>query len=55
VFAFAFWILAIERIVLLLLQTNNPEEDSYIYILRLIAFLLILLGIINKNRLRKTT
>jgi len=50
VFAFAFWILAIERVVLLLLQTNNPEKDSSIYLLRLLSFLLILMGIAAKNR-----
>ena len=49
VFAWAFWVLAVERVALLLLSPDN-EFRPYIYIIRLCAFLLIIGGIIYKNR-----
>lgn len=48
-FAAAFWILSLERLVLGTLGTSN-EADIRIYFLRLLAFVLILIAIINKNR-----
>jgi uncharacterized membrane protein len=49
VFAWAFWVLAIERVALLLLSPDN-EFQPYIYTIRLVAFLLIIGAIIDKNR-----
>jgi hypothetical protein len=48
-FALAFWLLALSW---LLLATVNPTEETqpYIYALRLLAFLLIIGGIVDKNR-----
>ncbi len=48
-FGTAFWILAASW---LLLSFTNPTEEArpYIYALRLVAFLLIIGGMIDKNR-----
>ncbi len=48
-FACAFWLLAIERILLLAVGSDE-EAKAYIYIVRLIAFLFILYAIFDKNR-----
>lgn len=48
-FASAFWLLAVERMVLSYLGANN-EPRAEIYLIRLSAFLLILIAIIRKNR-----
>lgn len=48
-FAFSFWMLALERFVLGYLGTKN-EPRPEIYVIRLIAFLIILVAIISKNR-----
>lgn len=51
IFGLAFWILAVERIVLLCLGEGSTNEYSaYIYCMRLLAFIMILIGIIDKNR-----
>lgn len=52
-FAIAFWVLAIERV---LLAMTNPENEFrwYIYIFRLFAFGMIILAIIDKNRERSS-
>ncbi|HYE30245.1 MAG TPA: DUF5985 family protein [Methylomirabilota bacterium] len=49
VFAAAFWVLAVERVILLL---TNPEDElrPYVYLVRLTAFILIIWAIIDKNR-----
>jgi hypothetical protein len=49
VFAWAFWVLAIERVILLIVNPEN-EFRPYVYLVRLIAFLLIIGAIIVKNR-----
>lgn len=49
IFALAFWLLAINRVALSFINEAN-EARSLIYILRLLAFVLILLAIIDKNR-----
>lgn len=57
-FCFASWILAIERVVLLVVRevygatanANIAESNSWVYLLRLFAFLLILIAIFEKNR-----
>ncbi len=48
-FAVAFWLLGIVQ-AMLALGPTEPEERSWLYVLRLIAFLLIAGSIIRKNR-----
>lgn len=49
-FAFSFFLLGVERIVLLV---TMPEHSPRIYLIRLAAFLVLLYGIYEKNRSRK--
>lgn len=51
-FGAAFWLLSIQRLVLYLTSSAGPETEdrSYLYLLRLIAFALIIVGILDKNR-----
>ncbi len=49
IYAFAFWMLALERFVLAYIGGNN-EPSIQIYLIRLAAFLLIFYGIIDKNK-----
>lgn len=51
IFAIAFWVLCAERV---LLAMTNPQDEFrwYIYIVRLFAFVLIIIAIIDKNRER---
>jgi hypothetical protein len=52
IFAFAFWLLALNQAAVAL--SNVPrEEQSSIYLLRLAAFTLIILAIASKNLSRK--
>ena len=48
-FAVAFWVFAIERIILVLTDPA-AEFRPYIYLVRLFAFILIIIAIIDKNR-----
>lgn len=48
-FATAFWILCVQR-VMLALSTRSVEDTVIFYIVRLIAFLIILYAIVDKNR-----
>lgn len=48
-FAIAFWILALERVVLMFVGTAQ-EPKPEIYLIRLSAFIMILVAIIRKNR-----
>ncbi len=48
-FAIAFFILAGQRLVLAL-TTQNNEASVFLYMVRLVAFLVILAAIIDKNR-----
>ncbi|MDF2441755.1 MAG: hypothetical protein JWN98_2739 [Abditibacteriota bacterium] len=50
-FATSFFILAVQRTALAL-TTQNNEGTIYLYVVRLIAFLLILIAILDKNRPR---
>ena len=52
-FAVAFLLLGIERIVLLLLNQES-EYKSYVYLIRLAAFLVIVFAIVQKNRTTPT-
>lgn len=49
VFAVAFWVLAFERFALALVEPLN-ELRPLVYLLRLAAFSLILVAVIDKNR-----
>lgn len=51
-FALSFWIQAATRITLWLV--NEQEDRAYLYLVRLLAFALILIGIVTKNLSRKT-
>ena len=48
-FSAAFWLLTIERILILAFQTL-PEFNPYVYSVRLLAYGLIIAGVIGKNR-----
>ena len=49
IFAVAFWLLAIQRIAIVLTD-RWLENTTPLYVLRLVAFLLILVAIVDKNR-----
>ncbi len=48
-FGVSFWLMSLERLVL---AFTSPwrEEYSYVYIIRLIAFLIIIIAVVDKNR-----
>lgn len=48
-FALAFVILGLQRVVLALARQTS-EDTTYLYVVRLFAFVLILVAIIDKNR-----
>ena len=50
-FAFSFWLLSFERIVLAAFEGLN-EHAAYAYLLRLIAYSLIIYAVIEKNSVR---
>jgi hypothetical protein len=50
IFAIAFWLLGLNWLMLAFISAD--EVQSAIYIIRLLAFILILAGIIDKNRPR---
>jgi uncharacterized membrane protein HdeD (DUF308 family) len=52
IFACAFWLLAISQTLLALLDLDR-EEQSWIYLIRLLAFSLIIVGIVSVNMRRK--
>jgi hypothetical protein len=52
IFACAFWVLCVQRIALVV-TTSVSENATYLYGLRLAAFVLILIAIIDKNRSRQ--
>ena len=49
-FGLAFWLMALERLVLMFVSGPRQEDHAYIYLIRLIAFLIILGAIVDKNR-----
>jgi hypothetical protein len=54
IFALAFWLLGLTRLGLALLQPRPLEEShTYLYWVRLLAFVLILVAIVDKNRPRR--
>lgn len=52
-FALAFWLLSLERWLLLLVPPEN-EIRSWVYLTRLAAFVVIIVAVIDKNRRRPT-
>ena len=51
IFGVAFWIMALERMILMFMRDPGRGEDhSLVYVIRLIAFLLIIFAIVDKNR-----
>lgn len=50
IFAIAFWMLACERWLLLKYWINVDETQTWVFFVRLCAFLLIIMGVIDKNR-----
>ena len=50
-FGAAFWLMAVNHTVLGL-STGIAETQLYVYVLRLLAFLLIIAAIVQKNRAR---
>ena len=53
IFAAAFWLLGLQRLALAALPLA-PEEATWLYVARLLAFLLILWAIVDKNRARSS-
>ncbi len=51
-FAVAFWLLALNRLAVVWL-TETSEHLAAAYLIRLVAFVLILVAIVDKNRVRK--
>ena len=49
-FAIAFWVLGVNRVALTFISPN--ETRTYLYVVRLVAFLIILIAVIDKNRAR---
>ena len=49
-FGVAFWLMALERLVLALAIDPWFEEYSFVYLIRLFAFLVIICAIVDKNR-----
>lgn len=48
-FAFAFWLLGVERIALMLVDVAD-EWRGWMFLLRLAAFLTIIVAVVDKNR-----
>jgi hypothetical protein len=53
IFAGAFWLLAMER-VLLASVAKDQEGRPLIYLIRLLAFVLIIVAVLDKNRAPRT-
>ncbi|HEX3358036.1 MAG TPA: DUF5985 family protein [Tepidisphaeraceae bacterium] len=51
-FAAAFWLLGLNWLCLALIRTD--ESETSLYLIRLAAFLILLLGILDKNRAKKS-
>ena len=56
-FSIAFWILAVNRLFLALLAHDDApaqEHQTLLYVVRLVAFTIILIAVIDKNRTVRT-
>jgi hypothetical protein len=51
-FAFAFWVMAFERVMLALVHPRD-EFKPYVFLIRLVAFAMIVVAIVDKNRARR--
>jgi amino acid transporter len=49
-FAMAFGLLALQRLGLTVSAANPGDDDTWLYVVRLMAFLIILWAIVDKNR-----
>ncbi|QRK11940.1 hypothetical protein JQX13_18920 [Archangium violaceum] len=49
-FAAAFWLMALHRLVMMLLKNSENEHVLGAYLIRLLSFVLILVAIVDKNR-----
>ena len=49
IFSFSFFLLAFERCALLAVGSND-ETKTWVYLIRFVAFAVLVLGIIDKNR-----
>jgi hypothetical protein len=49
VFAVAFWLFAVQRLLLALIDVE-AEHEALFYLLRLVGFLLIIWAVVDKNR-----
>ena len=48
IFCLSFWLLAASRVMLVVIPPE--EEDSWVYLIRLVAFALIIAAVLDKNR-----
>lgn len=48
-FALSFWLLALERVILVMLDPVD-ETRTFVYLIRSLAFAVIVLAVIDKNR-----
>ena len=53
-FAVAFWLFGMQRLLLALIDVE-AEHEALFYLLRLVGFLLIIWGVVDKNRARAGT
>jgi hypothetical protein len=53
-FALAFWIFGVQRILLALLA-DQPDAHVYLYLLRVLGFVVILYAIVDKNRAARSS
>lgn len=49
-FALAFWLLALDRIVVFVMNNQSTGRSPSAYLLRLAAFVVIIVAIVEKNR-----
>lgn len=49
IFGLGFWLLALQRLLLALLA-DQPGPHLFLYLIRLLAFVLIIVAIVDKNR-----
>jgi uncharacterized membrane protein len=49
-FSASFWLMGLHRLVLMLMRLTDSEHVVAAYLIRLLAFVLILMAILDKNR-----
>lgn len=54
-FASAFWLLCVQRLLLAVFRDTGSENLVYLYLVRLVAFVVIVLAIVEKNRPTKSS